>query len=41
MSIYPEDYYSAMKRNEIPEKAGWINLEKTLLPEKGQIKKAK
>lgn len=39
--VQPKDYYSAMKRNEIPEKAGWLNLEKTFLCEKGQIKKVK
>lgn len=37
--VYTEDCYSAMKRKEIPEKAGWLNLEKAVLYEKGQIKR--
>lgn len=41
MFIYLEDYYFVMKRNEILEKVGWINFEKILFFEKGQIKKVK
>lgn len=39
--IYTDDYYSAMKRKKIPEKAGWLNLENTVLHEKSQIIKVK